>query len=56
MNGADSLAPAERIELLLAAADVLPRAEAEIARNAAFTLRMAEAKQLEFKRQLGLEP
>lgn len=49
--GYEQLPPAERIELLLALAEILPEAEAEAARHAAFTLQEAEAHQRNF---LGL--
>lgn len=51
LAGYEQLPPVERIELLLALAEVLPESEAEAARHAAFTLQEAEAQQRNF---LGL--
>lgn len=54
--GYEKLPPAERIELLLSVALILPRAEAEAARLAAFTLQEAEAQQLKFSALLTPRP
>lgn len=48
MRGYETLPPADRIELLLSLAEMLPEADAEAARLTAFTIQEAEANQLKF--------
>ena len=53
LRGYELLPAAEKIELLIGAADFLPKAEAEAARSAAFCLQEAEAQQLKFNHLLS---
>lgn len=55
LRGYEDLSAPSRYELLLGLAEILPEAEAEAARHAAFLINEAELKQLQFRGLLGEE-